>query len=44
MVCVAHKGQTLSKDPFYEYTQHVNPYDNRDVIKNHYELLNKLDI
>jgi len=44
MVCVAHKGQTLSKDPFYEYTQHVNPYDNRGVIKNHYELLNKLDI
>jgi glycosyltransferase involved in cell wall biosynthesis len=39
MVCVAHRWQTLSKDPFYEYTQHVQPYENRDVIKKHYDLL-----
>jgi glycosyltransferase involved in cell wall biosynthesis len=44
MVCVAHKGQTLSKDPFYEYTQHVQPYINRDVIKKHYDLLESLDV
>ena len=39
MVCVAHKWQTLSKDPFYEYSEHVQPYTNRDVIKKHYDLL-----
>lgn len=39
MVCVAHKWQTLSKDPFYEYTPHVQPYENRDVLKKHYDLL-----
>ena len=39
MVCVAHKWQTLSKDPFYEYTEHVLPYENKEVIKKHYDLL-----
>ena len=39
MICVAHRWQTLSKDPFYEYTEHVLPYENRGVIKKHYELL-----
>ena len=39
MVCVAHKWQTLSKDPFYNYSDHVQPYENRDVIKKHYDLL-----
>ena len=42
MVCVAHKWQTLSKDPFYEYTNHVQPYENRDVLKKHYDLLEKI--
>ena len=44
MVCIAHKGQTLSKDPFYEYNQHVQPYVDRDVIKKHYDLIESLDI
>ena len=44
MVCIAHKGQTLSKDPFYEYSPHVHPYDNRDVIKKHISLIDSLDI
>jgi glycosyltransferase involved in cell wall biosynthesis len=39
MVCVAHKWQTLSKDPFYEYTNHVQPYTDSNVIKKHYDLL-----
>ena len=42
MVCVAHKGQTLSKDPFYEYTPHVKPYVNRGVIKKHYDIVEKV--
>jgi glycosyltransferase involved in cell wall biosynthesis len=44
MICICHKGQTLSKEPFYEYTMHVQPYDNRDVIKNHSNLIESLDI
>ena len=44
MVCVAHKGQTLSKDPFYEYNEHVQPYMNRSVLKKHYDLIERLDI
>ena len=44
MVCIAHKGQTLSKEPFYEYTQHVQPYLERGVIEDHEELINKLNI
>ena len=44
MVCVAHKGQTLSKDPFYEYTSHVQHYSNREVLKNHKSLIESLDI
>ncbi len=44
MVCVAHKGQTLSKDPFYEYNEHVRPYENREVIKKHYDLLKSLKV
>jgi len=39
MVCVAHQWQTLSKDPFYEYTEHVQPYNDRDVVKKHFDLL-----
>ena len=39
MVCVAHKWQTLSKDPFYNYSDHVQPFQNSDVIKKHYDLL-----
>lgn len=44
MVCVAHKGQTLSKDPFYEYSPHVQPYIDRNVLKNHSSLIDSLDI
>ena len=44
MVCVAHIGQTLSKDPFYEYTHHVKPYIDRGVLKNHSSLIDSLDI
>ena len=44
MVCVVHKGQTLSKDPFYEYTPHVHRYSNREVLKNHKSLIDSLDI
>ena len=44
MVCIAHKGQTLSKDIFYEYTQYVHPYLEREVIEDHKELIDKLDI
>jgi glycosyltransferase involved in cell wall biosynthesis len=39
MICVAHRWQTLSKDPFYEHTEHVHPYEDRDLIKKHYDLL-----
>ena len=42
MICVAHGDNTLSKEPFYEYTQHVQPYDNRDVIKKHYNIVEKV--
>jgi glycosyltransferase involved in cell wall biosynthesis len=44
MVCVAHKGQTLSKDQFYEYNTHVHRYSNREVLKNHKSLIESLDI
>ena len=44
MICIAHKGQTLSKDPFYEYNDHVQPYIDRDVLKNHRSLIDNLDI
>ena len=44
MICIVHKGQTLSKDPFYEYTEHVEPYFNKKIIKDHKELIDKLDI
>ena len=44
MVCVAHKGQTLSKDPFYEYNEHVQPYMDRSVLKKHYDLIERLDV
>jgi len=44
MICVAHKGQTLSKDPFYEYNEHVQPYMDRSVLKKHYDLIESLDI
>ncbi len=44
MVCIAHKGQTLSKDPFYEYSPHVQPYIDRNVLKNHSSLIDSLDI
>ena len=39
MVCIAHQWQTLSKDRFYNYTDHVQPYNNRDILKKHYDLL-----
>ena len=42
MVCVAHRWQTLSKDPFYEYTEHVQPYNDRDVVKKHFDLLDTI--
>jgi len=42
MVCVAHRWQTLSKDPFYDYSEHVQPYENREVIKKHYDLLENI--
>ena len=42
MVCVVHKGQTLSKDPFYEYSDHVQPYNNREIIKKHYDIVNEV--
>ncbi len=44
MICIAHKGQTLSKDPFYEYNDHVQPYIDREVLKNHSSLIDSLDI
>ena len=44
MICVAHKGQTLSKDPFYEYSEHVQPYMDRSILKKHYDLIESLDI
>jgi len=44
MICVAHKGQTLSKDPFYEYSEHVQPYMDRSILKKHYDLIDSLDI
>lgn len=44
MICVVHKGQTLSKDPFYEYSPHVHPYSNREALRNHYSLIESLDI
>jgi glycosyltransferase involved in cell wall biosynthesis len=44
MICIAHKGQTLSKDIFYECNEHVQPYIDRDVIKNHSNLIDSLDI
>ena len=44
MICIAHKGQTLSKDPFYEYSEHVQLYTNRDILKNHISLIDSLDI
>ena len=42
MVCVVHKGQTVSKDPFYEYTEHVHSYDNKGVIKKHYDIVDEV--
>jgi len=42
MVCVAHKGQTLSKDPFYEYSDHVQPFNNREIIKKHYDIVDEV--
>jgi len=44
MICVVHKGQTLSKDPFYEYNEHVQPYMDRSILKKHYDLIESLDI
>lgn len=44
MICIAHKGQTLSKDPFYEYSEHVQPYMDRSILKKHYDLIESLDI
>jgi glycosyltransferase involved in cell wall biosynthesis len=44
MICIAHKGQTLSKDPFYEYSEHVQPYMDRSILKKHYDLIDSLDI
>jgi len=43
MVCICHKRQTLSKDPFYEYSQHVQPYNNREILKDHIEIINNID-
>ena len=42
MICVVHKGQTLSKDPFYEYSDHVQPYNNREIIKKHSDIVDEV--
>jgi len=44
MICIAHKGQTLSKELFYEYSEHVQPYMDRSILKKHYDLIDSLDI
>ena len=44
MVCIVHKGQTLSIYVFYEYNHHVQPYIEKVVIKNHSNLIDSLDI
>jgi len=44
MICIVHKEQTLSKDPFYEYSGHVLHYEKRDVLNDHIELIEKLNI
>ena len=43
MVCICHRHQTLSKDPFYEYDGHVMPYDNIKVLNDHIEIINTID-
>tara|TARA_B110000858_G_scaffold176141_1_gene210123 strand:+ start:987 stop:1703 length:717 start_codon:yes stop_codon:yes gene_type:complete len=44
MVCIVHKDQTLSKDPFYEYNSHVLHYEKKYVLNDHIELIEKLNI
>jgi len=43
MICICHNSQTLSKDPFYEYNDHVKPYDNKKILDEHINIINNIN-